>query len=86
MVNVKYNLNGRIWVPEDGSEPRCFNTIVGWKIDPIEIGANIASQPTQTKAAPPQQLKQVPEKQEAPPLVDAFEPVQDNDEPDDLPF
>ncbi len=71
-VKIGINLRGREWVNPQG-ETKYFNSIQGWRIENIQVGA-----PAPVAGATPT----------PPPVADAFEPATNlsEEDHDDLPF
>ena len=47
-VEVSFNLRGREWIPNDGSEAKYFNTLDAWRIEAVG-GESVTQPPLESK-------------------------------------
>ncbi len=43
VIKVAFNLNGREWIDPKTNEPKYFNSLVAWKIEPADEGGSARS-------------------------------------------
>ena len=47
-IEVSFNLRGRAWIPNDGSDTKYFNTLDAWRIEAVG-GASVTPPPLESK-------------------------------------
>lgn len=51
-VKVSFNIRGRAWTPPGKTEPKYFNSLDAWRVDPAESATETLYQPPATQADP----------------------------------